>query len=325
MFEAAQAKKITTYPFVIRNDLDFRPVFALRRLIREQVYDIVHFHTKRAHALSLVLGRTHPELRYIVTRRMDYPVKRNWYTRRLYNQRVDGVVAISHKIAEVLIAAGVQREKIKVIHSGIDPRHFQMASATVSSSGKNVIGTAAVLEERKGHRFLLEAAALLKEQGLRLTYRFAGEGSERESLQRIAYRLGLRDEVLFLGFVSDIPTFLSSVDIFVLPSLYEGLGIAVLEAMAAGKPVVASRTGGIPELVIDRVTGLLVPPKDPGALARAILHLVSQAGLGRRMGDKGREQVLERFTMEQMAKKNEDYYYELREAPPVRSQMLVGG
>lgn len=200
-----------------------------------------------------------------------------------------------------------------------------MASATVSSSGKNVIGTAAVLEERKGHRFLLEAAALLKEQGLRLTYRFAGEGSERESLQRIAYRLGLRDEVLFLGFVSDIPTFLSSVDIFVLPSLYEGLGIAVLEAMAAGKPVVASRTGGIPELVIDRVTGLLVPPKDPGALARAILHLVSQAGLGRRMGDKGREQVLERFTMEQMAKKNEDYYYELREAPPVRSQMLVGG
>lgn len=325
LFEAAQAKKITTYPFVIRNDLDFRPVFALRRLIREQVYDIVHFHTKRAHALSLVLGRTHSELRYIVTRRMDYPVKRNWYTRRLYNQRVDGVVAISHKIAEVLIAAGVQREKIKVIHSGIDPRHFQMASATVSSSGKNVIGTAAVLEERKGHRFLLEAAALLKEQGLRLTYRFAGEGSERESLQRIAYRLGLRDEVLFLGFVSDIPTFLSSVDIFVLPSLYEGLGIAVLEAMAAGKPVVASRTGGIPELVIDRVTGLLVPPKDPRSLARAILHLVSQAGLRRRMGDKGREQVLERFTMEQMAKKNEDYYYELREAPPVRSQMLVGG
>jgi len=128
--------------------------------------------------------------------------------------------------------------------------------------------------------------------------------------------LGLQDDVDFAGFVSDIPGFLSAIDIFVLPSLYEGLGVAVLEAMAAGKPVVASRVGGLPELVHDAVTGLLVPPKDSRALAEAIARVISQEGLARQMGERGRKRVLQHFTMEQMAKNNEDYYYELLQGHP---------
>jgi glycosyltransferase involved in cell wall biosynthesis len=311
---AAKARGILTFPIRVRNDLDFRPVLALRRLIRREGYEIVHFHTKRAHALSLFLGRVTPALRYVVTRRMDYPVKRSWYTRRLYNEKVDGVIAISHKIAAVLGEGGVQGEKIRVIHSGIDPAPFQRASAQGAESAGPVVGTVAVLEERKGHRFLLEAAALLKGQGYRLRYRLAGEGSRRSFLEKRARELGLAEEVAFLGFVGDVPGFLSTVDIFVLPSLYEGLGIAVLEAMAAGRPVVASRTGGIPELVADQVTGLLVPPRDFRALARAIAHLISQNGTLQKMGENGREKVIKEFTVEQMARKNEDFYYELLEA-----------
>ncbi len=167
------------------------------------------------------------------------------------------------------------------------------------------------MEERKGHRFLLEAAALLKQQGHQLSYRFAGDGSQREQLQKIALGLGLQQEVTFEGFVSDIPNFLSAIDILVLPSLYEGLGVAVLEAMAAGKAVIATRVGGLPELVHERVTGLLVPPRDPQALAQSIAQLVSQRHVVQRMGSKARERVQQYFTMEQMAKKNEDYYFEL--------------
>lgn len=325
LLRAAQAQKIATLPIVVRNDVDLRPVFSLRRLIRAQGYDIVHFHTKRAHALSFWLGRARPELRYVVTRRMDYPVKRNWYAGWLYNRKVDGVVAISRKIAEVLVEGGVRREKIRVIHSGIDPAPFQRGVEARAGSGEKVIGTVAVLEERKGHRFLLEAAALLKARGQRVRCRIAGEGSQREALEKMVRDLGLQEEVVFLGFVSDIPRFLSSVDIFVLPSVYEGLGIAILEAMAAGKPVVASRAGGIPELVTDQVTGLLVPPKDPLALAQAIARLLSQNGLVRLMGDKGRAEVFDHFTMEQMAKKNEDYYYEMRHAAPVGGSHRAGG
>ena len=119
-----------------------------------------------------------------------------------------------------------------------------------------------------------------------------------------------------MGFVSDIPSFLSTIDIFVLPSLYEGLGVAVLEAMAAGKPVVATKVGGLTELVEDQITGLLVPPEDPSALARSISQLVSQRGLAEEMGARAWERVQKHFTVEQMAKKNEDYYYDLLQNHP---------
>jgi glycosyltransferase involved in cell wall biosynthesis len=160
---------------------------------------------------------------------------------------------------------------------------------------------------------MLEAAALLKRQGHRLKYRFAGAGSERERLKRSTVALGLQEEVTFMDFITDVPEFLSSVDLFVLPSLYEGLGVAVLEAMAAGKPVVASAVGGLPELVEDRVTGFLVPPGDPAALAEAISRFISREDLLDDMGRRARDRVRRSFSMEQMAKENEEFYYDLIE------------
>ena len=308
----AQAIGIRTYPLSVRNDLDLRPVFRLRRLIRAGGYDVVHFHTKRAHALTLWLGNPPPGLKRVVTRRMDYPVRRGWYDRYLYNRQVDGVIAISRKIAQLLTEGGVSRERIRVIHSGVDPRPFQKARQRSDDGGPPVvIGTVAVLEARKGHRFLLEAAAYLKQQGRRLIYRIAGDGSEKERLHELTRALGLQEEVSFEGFVSDVAAFLSAIDIFVLPSLFEGLGVAVLEAMAAGKPVVATDVGGLREIVEQRHTGLLVAPADSLSLAAAISELGSRWDLMRQMGDHGRERVRGHFTMEQMAMKNEDYYYEL--------------
>ncbi len=312
--EAARREGIETSSLSLRNEIDFRPVFSLRRLIRREGYDIVHFHTKRAHALSLWLGRISPGVCYVVTRRMDYPVRRSRYVDFLYNRRVDGVVAISGKIAELLVEGGVRREKVRLIHSGIDPAPFQARQAEAPGRAPLRVGTVAVLEERKGHLFLLEAAALLKRQGHRLKYRCAGEGSQRQRLEQMALSLGLAEDVEFAGFVGDIPGFLSSIEIFVLPSLYEGLGVSVLEAMAAGLPVVAAKVGGLPEIVEDGVTGLLVPPGDPQAVARAVATLVCRPAMAREMGARGRERVLRHFTMEQMAARNEDYYYELLEA-----------
>ncbi len=311
LFREAQKKAIPTSSIRVRNDLDPRPIFSLGRRVRQENYDIVHFHTKRAHALSLWPLRVHSRSKYVVTRRMDYPLKKNWYNNYLYNRKMDGVIAISQTIADVLAAGGVNREKIRVIHSGVDVVRFRRAEPAPRQSDRPVIGTVAVLEERKGHRVLLEAAAILKGQGCRLAYRFAGEGSERRHLEEAVSKLGLQEEVAFLGFVSDIPAFLGAVDVFALPSIYEGLGVAVLEAMAAGKPVVASSVGGIPELVEDQITGILVPPKDAQALAKAIAQLVSRETAARKMGTRASERVQDHFTLEKMAKKNEEYYYEL--------------
>jgi glycosyltransferase involved in cell wall biosynthesis len=321
LFQQSQALGVRTFPLVVRNDLDLRPVPRVRRLIRVEHYDIIHFHTKRAHAFSLWLSRGLPTPKHVVTRRMDYPEASNWYTRHLYNQKVDGVVAISRKIVELLVQAGVEPEKIRLIYSGIDLRRFESAASDCGVQNEEiVVGMAAVLEERKGHRFLLEAARRLKAQGCRIQYYLAGEGSLRKSLEEMANKLGLKENVRFLGFVADMPAFLSKVDIFVLPSLFEGLGVSALEAMAAGKAVIASRVGGLAELVIDAVTGLLVGPGDVEGLANAILKLAGDRALIGKMGRKGRERVKDNFTMEQMARQNEDYYYDLlgRSGNPLR-------
>src|SRR5919108_1589614 len=202
LFQESRNLKINTLPLIVRNDLDVSSIPALRRLIREEAYDIVHLHTKRAHALSAWLPRSADGPKYVVTRRMDYPERQNWYTRHLYNRRVDGVVALSQDIVNRLVTAGVEREKIHLIHSGIDPLRFQgLGKKSLPNEDRPVVGTAAVLEERKGHRYLLHAAALLKEKGHRVKYLVAGEGSLKKELQKLAAKLDLKDEVTFLGFV----------------------------------------------------------------------------------------------------------------------------
>jgi glycosyltransferase involved in cell wall biosynthesis len=312
LFESSRGLGITTVAIRVVNDLDLRPVRGLRRLIRRERYDIVHFHTKRAHALALWLPQGRGAPKYLVTRRMDYAEPNNWYTHLLYNSRVDGVVAISQRIAQLLAEAGVEQSRIRLIHSGIDLIKLQNgARAPASFTNAPVIGMAAVLEERKGHRYLLQAALSLKKQGFRLKYRIAGDGSLRRDLHALTARLGLQEDVEFLGFVTDISRFLSTIDIFVLPSLSEGLGLSVLEAMAAGKPIVASRVGGVVDAVIDSTTGFLVAPGDVDGIAGAIRKLVEDQTLTQAMGKRGAERVRENFTIEQMADKNEAYYYAL--------------
>ena len=314
LYAACAPLGITRHAAVIRNDLDLRCVPKLRRLIATGGYDIVHFHTKRAHTLSLWLPHKLKRPRYVATRRMDYAEPRNWYTHCLYNQRVDGVVAISKNIGDLLIAAGVHAGKVRVIASGIDVEKFaQCRKGRDRASEQIIVGNMGVLEERKGQGFLLAAAAQLKARGLNLQYRIAGEGALRRGLEQQAVELGLADNVQFFGFVTDSAEFLSSIDLFVMPSLFEGLGVAVLEAMAAGKAVIATRVGGLTESVLDGVTGILVAPKDAAALADAIEKLLRDWPLALALGCRGVERARQHYSLEQMARHNEKYYYELLE------------
>jgi len=312
LFARCHSLNIKTSPIVMRNDLDVRCVARLRRLIRAVSYDIVHFHTKRAHTLALWLPRGKRRPKYIVTRRMDYAEPRGWYTNLLYNRRVDGVVAISQAIGNVLLGAGVHEEKIRIISSGIDPRIFENIGPQAGhSNSATVVGCLGGLEARKGHHYLIEAAARLKAEGLKIQYMIGGDGPLRTRLEEEVVRLDLADEFHFLGFVTDTAQFLGGIDIFAMPSLYEGLGVAALEAMAAGKAVVASRVGGLTESVVDGMNGLLVPPRDPAGLASAIAKLARSRSLAESMGNQGRERVRQNFSLKNMALQNESYYYEL--------------
>jgi len=315
LFAKCAQLSIRRHPIVIRNDLDLRCIPALRRKLAQENYDIVHFHTKRAHALSLWLPRDGRTTKFLATRRMDYPEAPNWYTRRLYNQCVDGEVAISRTIADLLIAAGVDAHRLRVILSGIDPVVFaSLPPSRLHYDGETVFGSIGVLEARKGHRLAIEALAALKLQGLKVRYRIAGNGNLRLELERQALQLGVSDRVSFAGFISDTAAFLGEIDIFVMPSLFEGLGVAALEAMAAAKPVIASRAGGLAEIVVDGETGLLFPAGNVAALAAAMAALAGDSQRAVAMGIKARQRVLHHYTLEQMARRNESLYYELLSA-----------
>jgi glycosyltransferase involved in cell wall biosynthesis len=315
---AAAALDVPSEPLAIRNHADIAAGLRLAGLMARGRYDIVHFHTARAHAMSAFLGRPRRALR-VVTRRMDYPLRGGRYTRWLYNRAVDAVVAISEGVRAVLIASGVEPTRIHVIPSGVEAGRFAASDAQRAAArarhgiaaGEFVFVALAALEERKGHAGLLAALAALDDLPVRLLC--AGTGSQAAALERRRAALGLGERVAFLGHVEDVPGLLAAADAVVLPSLQEGLGVAALEALAAGRPVVASRVGGLPEAVGEEA-GILVPPGDPPALAAALRRLASDPSTTRALGEAGRARVRERFTMEGMAAATLGLYRRLAEA-----------
>lgn len=316
---AVAGTPVDVRPLPIRNAFDLGAARILRALAEEA--DIVHFHTARAHAMALWLGRGGAPR--VVTRRMDYPPRPRPYVRILYNRCVDRVVAISRWIQGVLIEAGVKPNRLTVIPSGVDVNRFASSDTGREEMRRSewdvgpddpVVLVVGGLVRRKGHAVLLDAARRLVDRGMSVRYAICGDGNRRQELQRQVERLHLAPWVRFMGWRVDIPRLLGAADVLVLPSLHEGLGVAALEAMAAGCPVVASRTGGLTEAVADGETGWLVEPGDVQALADAVEAAVRDPARRVRFGRAGRERVAQKFSMERMAMGNERLYRTVLEA-----------
>lgn len=308
LWPRAQAAGIACHPLAIRNSLDLRAGLALRRFLRRNRFDVIHFHTSRAHALAPyaagVVGAR------VVTRRMDYPPNR-LFAPWLYGRAVEGVAAISQAVAQSLIGTGVAGRDIQVIASGVDCEHFvpprveQRAAARAAiglAPGEIAIGTAGSLDTRKGHRYLIDALSLLAGRGLRPTCLLAGDGPLRAALAEQAHAAGLDDKVRLLGSLADPRTLFWSIDIYVQPSLKEGLGVALMEAMACGLPAIASRAGGMEELIEDGVSGRLFTPGDSATLSGTLEELIL-SGAGRaRLGEAARARMARYFSMAAMAR-----------------------
>lgn len=300
---AAAAAGVVVRPLRARSHVDLRAGVALRLLATG--YDVVHFHTARAHALAPAVRRG--EARLVVTRRMDYVPAGGFYARFLYNRAVDAVIAISEGVRAALLRAGVRPERIRVVPSGVDaarlapPQHARATLRREWGLGDDEVAVLipGALERRKGHVVLLTAAAGIAALVPSLRYVFCGEGRERAALERAAAPLGRR--ILFAGFRTDVPACLAAADVVAMPSLQEGLGVAALEAMAAGRPLVASRVGGLAEAVVSEESGVLVPPGDPVALGAALARLARDPDLRARLGAAGRARVLAHYGSARMA------------------------
>ena len=221
----------------------------------------------------------------------------------------DKIIAVSESVEKYSILRDkIGEKKIKVIYNGINLEKF-LQNKQKEFGNPPIIGVVGRLEEQKGHKYLIEALNLLK--NVPWTLWVVGDGSRKTGLERLVKDLNLRGRVIFLGNRDNIAEILGQIDIFCLPSLWEGLGLAVIEAAASARPIVASKVGGIPEIIEDNKTGLLVEPENVKSLVDGLEQILLGEKDALKMGHKAREAVKEKFGIKRMVREYEELYKEL--------------
>jgi glycosyltransferase involved in cell wall biosynthesis len=317
--------------------------FALRRLVallRAGEYDIVHSHLFRADIFGSLavaqLGERAPLL--VSTRHNDDRFFLNPFVgivHYMISSRQDLIIAISDHIARFTVSRGVRHPaRVRRVYHGIEPtltRALEQDGLRIRAElgipeDDFLVGNVGRLAPQKGQRHLIAAMPLLLERVPRAHAVIAGSGDLEDYLRDLALEVGVADRVHVLGPRRDVPALMHAIDVFAMPSIWEGFGLVLLEAMAAGRPIVASRVATIPEVVVDGETGLLVPPGDPVVLAEALGTLAKDRSQALRLGEGGRERVRAQFSLEKMVGDTELLYRELvEERSSARSEQRERG
>ena len=282
-------------------------VLRIAAVMRRFRPDVVNTHSGRDTILAGLAARlVRPRPLVVRTRHLILPIT----SRATYSWLPDHVVTVSVAVRENLIAAGVPPQRITAITTGVDCGRFDPSIVSpVLRKELNLaddaflVGMVAILRMKKGHQDLLDAAVDVVKAIPQAVFVIAGDGPQRENIERGIAARGLQTHVRLLGLRRDIPEVLRSLDLFVLPTHEEAFGTSYLEAQAMGLPVIATRVGGVPEAVHEGVTGLLVPAKNPQALAAAIIELGRDPQRRRAMSAAGRPWVQVGHTTERMAER----------------------
>jgi len=312
--EAQAFAKVIELPMF--GDGDPRFLLGLIRSIHAERPSVVHAHSRRGADWMAGLSARFCGVRSVLTRRVDNPESRT--LARLKYGSYDRVVTISDGIRQVLLGEGISAEHVELIHSVVDHEPYLQPCDRAwfeaefgIRPGEKCIAVIAQLIDRKGHRFLLEALPAILSRIPQLKVIFFGKGPLRQELETTCVERSLAGKVIFAGFRDDLSHILPCLDLVVHPALMEGLGVSLLQAAAAGVPIVASRAGGIPEVVRDGVNGYLVEPGDVGQLSSKALAILEDASLGRRFGFAGRGLVLREFSITTMVERYQTLYASL--------------
>jgi glycosyltransferase involved in cell wall biosynthesis len=295
-------------------------VARLARHLRRSGPDVLHTYLVSSNVFGTLAGRL-GGVAAVVTSRRDTGFSRNWRLRlleeRVINPRVDRVVAVSPTIAEsTRRERGLCADRVLTIENGVDLAALEPALQLRDETRREwglapedrAVGTIGHLSPIKGHADFLHAAALVAAADRRARFFVVGDGILRPSLEALARTLGIADRVVFTGAREDVPRLLAMLDVFVLPSHAEGMSNALLEAMALGRPVVATAVGGNPDVVRDGATGLLVPPRQPRALAAALAELLVEPARAAALGTAARCWVRQEASLERMLRRYEALY-----------------
>ena len=293
------------------SELDLRAAWRLRREVLGRRIDVVHAHT--AHAVAIgALATFGTDVPLVVARRVDFPLRENAGTRWKYG-RAAKIVAVSNAVANVLVAGGVARSRIAVVPDGVDLRRTvkPASAATLAACGvapnRPLVVQVAQLVGHKDPVNFVRAIAYANRVSPNLQALLVGDGPLRAEVTDEIQRLRLVDVIRLTGYRDDADSLLAAATVACLSSREEGMGSVLLDAMAFGRPIAATRAGGIPEIVVDGDSGLLVERENPEALGEAIARLATDRALADRLAARGRSRV-EEFSVERMTDRTIEVY-----------------
>jgi glycosyltransferase involved in cell wall biosynthesis len=299
----AREAGLAVHPLRFQGDLSPLAIPGLLGLAARQRPDVLQLHDPHALLPGLVAARVAPGARVVATRRVDFAL--HGALSRLKYGACSRVIGVSRGVLAALRKDGIEERRLRLVYEGVVDRSPQPGGQAVLEElgiprGAPLVGNVAALTDHKDHRTLLEAAARVLAERPETRFLVLGEGELESALRAQARALGIAGHVVFAGFRGDVDRLLPCFDVFCLSSHMEGLGTSLLDAMAFGRPVVATAAGGIPEAVEDGVSGHIVPVRDPASLARALVRLLGDERLRQEMGRGGRRIYEERFTSERM-------------------------
>jgi len=322
LYERARRGGLSVRMVHCQGRADWRAVRQIEECIQEDGIELLHTHGYKADLYG-----------YVAARRSGKPIVatcHNWvggtaalgiynHLDRMALKRFQGLAAVSDSVAQRLLASGVPARKIRTIANGIDVQTFERARPlqVLNFDGSKVVGMVARLDLQKGFEYLLRAASELRSAFPGLKVVIVGEGPDRNEIEGMIHRLGLQSNVILAGQRSEMPDIYAAMDVFVLPSLNEGLPMTILEAMAASRPVIATRVGAIPKVIQDGETGLLVDPGDMNGLRDALARLLTDSDFCCRLGAAGHDWVSRNYTSEAMAMKYRQMYDDVLSTPAI--------
>ena len=307
----------------LRGELNLKAARKIAGFCKNHDVSIIDCQSSHAHTIGLMCKQFFlPHLKLVVHRRVDFPPKTGVINRFKYlHKGIDRYIAISKAINEILVQYGVSQEKTVTVPSAVDKDVYQAfdkereKARWCAKFGLDpqvpLIGQAAAMTEQKGYPTLLDSLVVLKRMGFKFNCLVAGDGHLRNSLESLRVSLNLQDCLSFIGWIDEVPAFLSALDIFAMPSNFEGLGTAALDAIYAGCPVVASSVGGLKESIIHEHTGLLAQVKNSAEFAEQLARLLKDPEFGRKLNTQAKQHCDRNFSLDAMVEGNLKVYQEL--------------
>ncbi|MBP7239625.1 MAG: glycosyltransferase family 4 protein [Saprospiraceae bacterium] len=311
-----QEAGIPVETFASRGLLNLNLAQHIAKLCRKKNIDIIHCHDSHAHSAAVISASVfNNPTPIVVSRRVDFPVSGNFMSRWKYNHpSVRRILCVSEMIRTITAPAIKDASKLTVVYSGIDLSRYDLPSVERKLIGElnlspsvRLVGNISALADHKDYPTFLQTAAAICKEHDNIHFIIAGKGPEEEKIKSIIRDQNLGDKVHLLGFRDDVVQVMQSLDVFLMTSITEGLGTIVLDAFAAGVPVVATCAGGIPEMVVDGVTGLLADPRDVVALKDATLRILNDPALTKQLTDNANERVKD-FSFQATAEKTLKIY-----------------